>query len=476
MPSFWDQLFGRAKQEPSGANQEPTPPPDSVQTPGKDLLRQSQTADWIAAIDFGTTYSKAALVRSVKGEISQDDARLLALDEQKAFVASALFIHDGKIYFGRRAFEISTDLNNDSRLRFESPKHLISEVNQGELERVALSAIDPTGRFTNGDLLALLLGFIVHRFHLALQDVAELAGELPKLRISRPAWSPDQELAGETLLRKYLGEGFILASTLGNYFDAPSGLPVERAQEGLSEVRDYNGNPEELFDGLLAKSDAPQDCIGRGFVPESTAVAAAHIDMVGACVFVVADIGGGTSDFGAFLSVPGNDRQGRIGEIRSVRQSLPKGGDEIDRLLLRYLKRKNGLEEELPVNQARIARLRRSIRTRKEDLFRQGDLVGEFEGDLTEFLDQDEVRALASELSSSFAVPFQRACEYESPQRSLLVIRTGGGSNIPFVSALGSNREAANVPSWIVDPDWQVLYPQLAVAIGAAMPVMPEQR
>jgi hypothetical protein len=470
MPSFWDQLFGRAKQEP-------TPAPDTVFSLDMDLLRQTQTNDWIAAIDFGTTYSKAALARSGTGNFAQDDARILALDWQLNFIASALFIHNDAIHFGRRAFELSNDLNDETRSRFESPKHYFREVNQEELDHLSDTATNPTTTpFKNGDLLALLLGFIVHRFHLGLQQIPELNGRLPKLRISRPAWSPEQESAGEELLRRYLGQGFILAGLLNNAFDNLDGLDVTKARDALDRAYNHTDNPGNLFDRLLAKSDTPTDCIQRGFVPESTAVAAAHVGVNQRRVFVVADIGGGTSDFGVFLSVPGANQRGRIGEIESARKSLPKGGDDIDRLLLKYLARKNDLEADLPVNRAAKARLARTIRDRKEELFREQQLVGEFEGDLAEFLAQDEVVDLASKISSTFQVPFDRALEYKSPDRRLLVIRTGGGSKIPFVARLGGDSEALDYPSWITDPNWQVLYPQLAVAIGAAMPVMPEQR
>jgi hypothetical protein len=56
-----------------------------------------------------------------------------------------------------------------------------------------------------------------------------------------------------------------------------------------------------------------QDCIDRGFVPEATAVAAAAIrpDKRRRRVLVVVDVGAGTSDFGAFVTVPG-DGSGRL--------------------------------------------------------------------------------------------------------------------------------------------------------------------
>jgi hypothetical protein len=50
-----------------------------------------------------------------------------------------------------------------------------------------------------------------------------------------------------------------------------------------------------------------QDCIDRGFVP----AAAIRPDKCRRRVLVVVDVGAGTSDFGAFVTVPG-DGSGRL--------------------------------------------------------------------------------------------------------------------------------------------------------------------
>jgi molecular chaperone HscA len=444
------------------------------------LLRQKQTDRWIAAIDFGTTYSKAAMVRVKEGRVAQDDVVLLSLAEDGGYLLpSALFIHNDRIVFGRRAFELSADVADPGRLRFESPKRLVSKLNRDELRRLAPAAIDPSGRFTNGELLTLLLGYLACRFDLALKGQEQhLQGLLPLLRISRPAWSLENEEDGEKLLAEHLGRAFVLARTLEDGFADADGLATDRARAALDAVDGAGDDLGAELRRLLMRKPGGEDCIDRGFVPESTAVAAAYIEprRGQGMVMVVSDVGGGTSDFGVFLSAPGAAERGRIGEIVRGRVCLERGGDDLDAIVYAYLRGVNELVEGLPAHQARLARLKRGIRTYKETLFRDGELLGEIEGDLKDLLQQPALKAFALEIQRAFSTPNRIALDYWGPNRELRIIRTGGGATLPFVVSLGGGPDGPAPPDWMTDPNYQIHYPQMAVAIGAAMPVMPEQR
>jgi hypothetical protein len=76
----------------------------------------------------------------------------------------------------------------------------------------------------------------------------------------------------------------------------------------------------------------PNDCIDRGFVPEATAVAAGAIrpERGQRRLFAIADVGAGTSDFAAFITVPGHDQRGRIGEFARAHGMLEKEGNFLD--------------------------------------------------------------------------------------------------------------------------------------------------
>jgi molecular chaperone HscA len=93
-----------------------------------------------------------------------------------------------------------------------------------------------------------------------------------------------------------------------------------------------------------------KDCIDRGFVPEATAVAAGAIKPERRLrrVFLIADVGAGTCDFGAFVTVTGDGR-GRIKELPRGRRVVLRGGNFLDQQVIALLKDKAGLSEGCPV-------------------------------------------------------------------------------------------------------------------------------
>jgi molecular chaperone HscA len=401
---------------------------------------------------------------------------------------SALYIVQERIHFGERAFIVHANHGADHRRRFESPKHYISALNQQLLETPASEAEDPTQRFTRKHLLLLLLGFIVFRFDRALRSWNDLKGRLPRLRIARPAWKREYEQAGEALLLDLLGRAFILARTIGARYETNEGLSVKLAMSALKLVDRVN-EPSAELQKKLVHTAAPGDCIQRGFVPEATAVAAAVIrpEQGQRRVFVIADIGAGTSDFGAFITVPGKDQRGRISEYARARGIVEKAGNFLDSQVVSYLTKKNGLNAELPADVGTMAALRREARRYKEELFQQEELLGPLQGELRELMAQPEVAAFVQELRGRFGETLNVACveaatmQQRPPVRVLL---TGGGAALPFIRDLAS-MPAPNfvtvikddpTPPWVATTNWNISFKQLAVAIGGAMPSLPEQK
>ena len=474
----------------------PAPAPATTLRLDRRLLEAAVDENWTACIDFGTAFSKIVMVRRHEpGATAARYVRPLRIGPGSTpgfsplMCPSALYIQQERIHFGERAFIIHANHDSDSRLRFESPKHCISEPeNRQLLDALAKEAEDPTQRFTRRRLLLLLLGFVVFRFYCALQNENVLEGRVPRLRIARPAWEPEDEQAGEVLLIDLLARAFVLARTIGARYETDEGLPVELAVSALKLVEQVS-EPSAHLQAKLIRTAAPSDCIQRGFVPEATAVAAAAIrpEQGRRRVFVVADVGAGTSDFGAFITVPGPDRQGKIGECKSARHFVAKAGNFLDSQVLTYLKKKNGLNSELPADLGPIAALNRQVRQYKEELFKQGELSGRFKGKLEEFMSQPEVQAFVKELRQRFGetlkVASQQTKTMEQPP-PVRVLLTGGGADLPFVRELASMSlpnfltpiEQDPTPPWVTATNWSVSFRQLAVAIGGAMPSLPEQR
>ena len=64
------------------------------------------------------------------------------------------------------------------------------------------------------------------------------------------------------------------------------------------------------------------------------------------------------------------------------------------------------------------------------------------------------------------------------------ILLTGGGAELPFVRGLAASPAQERVPiieenptpPWVAGTNWNVAFRQLAVAVGGAMPSLPEQR
>ena len=459
------------------------------------LLDAEVDDNWTACIDFGTAFSKIVMVqRHETGATTTEHVRPLQIGPaampgfSPLMCPSALYVLQERIHFGERAFIVHANHGANTRQRFESPKHYISALNQQLLETPASDAEDPTQRFTRAQLLLLLLGFIIFRFDRALRAERFPQDRLPRLRIARPAWKREFERDGEVLLLDLLARAMVLARTIGERYDTSDGLPVELAMSVLKGVGGIT-EPAANLQAKLIRTAAPNDCIERGFVPEATAVAAAAIrpELNKQRVFVIADIGAGTSDFGAFIAVPGRDRKGRIGEYSKARRIEERAGNFLDSQVVSYLIKKNGLNAGLPSDVGTIAGLKREARRYKEELFRDQELEGPLRGDLRELLAEPEMAAFVNELRGKFGETLQVACteaaglQQRPPVRILL---TGGGAELPFVRGLAAPPAQERVtvieenptPPWVAGTNWNVAFRQLAVAVGGAMPSLPEQK
>ena len=108
---------------------------------------------------------------------------------------------------------------------------------------------------------------------------------------------------------------------------------------------------------------------------------------------------------------------------------------------------------------------------------------------LAELREREPLKSFGNELWEKFTETLAVATEFtrgltDSPH-SIEVILTGGGKGLPMVQDLINRAQREwnypvtltdTTPDWIADTNWSRLFPQLAVAIGGAMPNMPEQR
>jgi molecular chaperone DnaK (HSP70) len=210
---------------------------------------------------------------------------------------------------------------------------------------------------------------------------------------------------------------------------------------------------------------------------------------------VVADIGGGTSDFGAFMTgLRGSDV---LAEIRGSSRVLREAGDHLDMLLTRHILDDAGIDPNDPAGRGAANRLRKDQRANKEALFADGEIPVRLGDDIRTvkqevFLADPRVRDFAERLRSKFSETLALAveCARENPlggrhgrQTPVEVLLTGGGHSLPMVRDFvtkpprqWSYLEASpEIPDGPVATDFLAVRRQLAVAIGGAVRDLPRE-
>lgn len=448
-------------------------------------LRQPRTEYWIGCIDFGTAYSKAAMVLAEDlSDLKASDVKPLAIgagqSNQDFLLPSILFLTDEAIFFGGAADRLAQQNEHIGRLPFLSPKQYLSTHAPQQLSEGLEAEIDPTGSYSARQLIALYLAYLLRRSELAAQEI-DLEWP-PKLRIARPAWGPERAQWGEEILRDLVRRALMLVDALGDALTSQNGLEHGEA------LRAWNGMPDPGTDRDSKLFQLADD--GTATVMEATAVATGSIRPRGRRIVVVADIGGGTSDFGAFMTgLPGHNV---VAEIEGGSRVLRQAGDVLDMHVRRMLLQSAGLLADDPAARGPSTLLRRRQRTLKEALFQQGDIVveaGDFflELSLDEFLADELVTGFSQRLAQTFTSTLEAAREVASSFSKgrlipIEIMATGGGAKLPMVQSMITDPDIS-WPTKVIEPelfgdaapDFKAVYPQLVVAVGGAMKSLAKQ-
>jgi molecular chaperone DnaK (HSP70) len=227
-------------------------------------------------------------------------------------------------------------------------------------------------------------------------------------------------------------------------------------------------------------------------VLEATAVAAGAIGDTRRRVVVVADIGGGTSDFGAFMTgLPG---RGVLGEVDGSSGILRLAGDRLDVLLKFYIFKQARIDPFDSGSKGVVAHVRANQRAFKEALFTTGGLTIELvDNFLTvrkeDFLASPDVQEFARLLRLTFRDTLERgvACardnQLQGRRTPVEALLTGGGRSLPMVTdfitdpplPIRLDEASPEIPEGPLDQTFLDLRPQLAVAIGGAVMDLPHQ-
>lgn len=453
------------------------------------LATAARDPNWIGCIDFGTALSKICLVRAVeRAELQQGDIKPLAIairpeiqPSNPFLVPSVVFLNDETLLLGEDAAATALRVEGSGREAFVSPKETLST---GEIEQLDLppkKEIDPSAMFSRKELLKLYMAHLLER---AGDNAARQGLPWPvPLRIARPAWNQERAQHGEEVLKELVIHGFMLVDLLGAQLSKKGGLPKSEAKAALDKLPTQPAPDQNEIFKLTDQSVAS--------VKEATAVAAGSIQPTGRRIVAIADIGGGTSDFGAFMTgLRDNDV---IAEIEGSSRVLSKAGGFLDMRLANYILTKAGYVSGDPAAQGHESGLRSRSRTNKEILFSQEQLVVELGEqpvlvDLQEFLKDEHVSGFSAQLRDQFEGTLSAAVEcakQHSPRHGnpipIEILLTGGGYDLPMARELLKNPPVAwtcvaATPQLAIDSDdedFLSVIRQMLVAIGGAMRDLP---
>ncbi len=440
----------------------------------------------LLCLDFGTAMSKAYATVIEDGTAVEQLRLRLGVRAGAAGgviypVPSSFWIaDDGKIYMGPKAIALST-LNDgaNGRQRFDSLKRELTQgLTSAPLDHLPLDrSINPTSTpLSQADALTLFLAYLTD---LACSELSDRHGKsrYVKRRFALPSWDAERRDWGESTLRNLLARAQVVADTFHGIWD--QGIDVAAAKSVLDRVRDLPRLPIHLIaEGVAEPLAAGASRLRRDEPTRGWAM--------------VVDVGAGTSDFALFVVSEDPDRGiFRAWPVKSCSGALQMAGDTLDKALRAEIVKHARVSGDDPDYRHVLTSLNQRVRGWKEDLFRDGfctyTLTNGARGtiELQEFLQRDDVGQFGARLQETFLETLNRA-DQSFPaalaRHGLTLLLTGGGAHLPMVKALGGLplrlhgfklecRGADLVPdAYSGDEEMTLAYPQLAVAIGGAMP------
>lgn len=435
-------------------------------------------------VDFGTSFSKAFAT------IDKGDNRPELIDlpigdgpgSVRLVTPSELLVDDGHIFFGTRArqrldeTQQAADRLIDSIKQYITLNRDVSALGAARLDQVQ----DPTQSLSQRDILVLYLGYLMHVAERALAAAGQTVNALR--RFAHPAWPESTRQHNEEEMKRMMAEAVILARSVKSGFEA--GLSVRDARELLNKLK------------LITADLLPLNLI-REPVREATAAGAGALLSTGEGrreKYLIVDIGAGTTDVAGFHCVnnPNWDRS-RVWEISAAAKAKNMAGNVLDNAFQKFVLSKSSLTEgSEEYRQAGLA-VRRSRRLLKEQLFREGSVIVSLPTDETVSVDLAEFLMYGPVVTFTNAIVAMVAEAADLVQGNdsgrIRLVATGGGASLPVVADIaahgvdvGGRHIGFDLSDAIAEgvretnPDLVEAYSQIAVALGGALPNLPEQR
>lgn len=448
------------------------------------LKKGSVDNSTMLCIDFGTSFSKAFACSNSKDDLP--NVIDLAIGEEGGntnplLIPSEMIVDEDVIYFGSAARKFFDESES-------SPERLIDSIKQymtlgADVRNLAKIRVDPTKdphqKFFQRDILLLYLAYLTFLTEKALQRKGH--SENIRRRFAHPAWKDEIRHINEEEMKVMMAEAIVLARSLKERLLQP--LPISVARRALDDVKALQS--EKLPHSLIAEPIREATAAGAGALlgtPDNRREA-----------YIIIDIGAGTTDVAGCYCVnnPQWERP-RVFEVTSAAAAAKSAGNVLDSALVKIILGKLHLTSESAEYHATQVLLLRNKRINKERLFETGTVVvdtptGEIvEVKLQEFLKYDPVQRFANEVKRLVE---NAANAITGNADKIVLIATGGGARLPIIEEIANSgttingrhiaftlREPAPVGMAQKYPDLVDPYPQIAVAVGGALPFLPEQR
>lgn len=448
------------------------------------IIAPNQIApDIMLCIDFGTSFSKAFACVSTKDplpEIIDLPIGEYGGNENPLVTPSEMIIDNEMIYFGGAARKLFDDSEaSPSRLIDSIKQYMTLGADVANLAKIRVdSAKDPDQRFFQRDILVLYLSHLMRLTERAL----EAKGHPINLRrrFAHPAWADNNRERNEREMTLMMAQAIVLARSLGDRL--LEALPAADARIALDQL---NGLKGELPIALVAEPVREATAAGAGALlgtPEHKREA--HI---------IVDIGAGTTDVAGFYCVnnPEWDRP-RVFEVSGAANAIKSAGNILDSALTKLILSKSNLMSDSAEYHRAAAFLSRRKRINKERLFEDGQVLVELptgsvvEITVAEFLAYESVVGFTENLRKLVT---EAALRIAGDASRIIFVATGGGARLPMLRKIADDGVEADgkrvaftwrdpAPAGLAEvyPDLIDPYPQIAVAIGGALPMLPEQR
>ena len=485
---------------------------EKVPATQKDKVRADETVlafnkspepEWILCLDFGTAKSKAFAATD------SEEPRLLELplgkkdgdlDNSVYAVSSSVWIDDeGLVFAGSEAVGRGRDWvhsGTQTRRRLDSLKQEISQVlpDDGAERRLLGQDVNPTSvKLTYEDAITFYLAYLTD---LATTELKSKVGtRYVRRRFALPWWKENQRRWATELLSQSLVRAQVLADTFHGKWHA--GIHAADLKSVLNQTTQYNSRLAWLLARGEAKETWSSDQWGGVLEPLASASIRVWKDRPDRELMLVVDVGAGTTDYSLFWTVQNDQKQlRRAFPVIPCGGAIKQAGDTLDSLLVEELLRRANLGADPTLRRrVRDGLYRSGVRQLKERLFEVGKIIEVLANDdkvsLTreEFLATDGVdrfsRTIQQELSNLLS-KVHPSWAKSVKDRGLTLVLTGGGHALPMIRSLERENwsiagtsvachRAKELPDLIAkefDDDFAQEYPQLAVAMGGAMPML----